>query len=53
VCLESGPCGALLAVLPCGHRCVCGGCAAALLQQQRKCPKCRQEMTGALRVCDE
>jgi hypothetical protein len=24
VCLESGPPAALLAVLPCGHRCVCG-----------------------------
>jgi hypothetical protein len=45
----------LLAVVPCGHRCVCARCAAVLAVAaplKRKCPACLEPLHGALRVRD-
>lgn len=43
VCLESRP---QVAVIPCGHVCLCTECA----QQQEKCPMCRGPVNATLRL---
>ena len=43
VCLDEAKSHALV---PCGHRCVCGPCGERLGQ----CPVCRQAVTMAMRV---
>ena len=43
VCLDEAKSHALV---PCGHRCVCGPCGVRLGQ----CPVCRQAVTMAMRV---
>jgi ankyrin repeat protein len=56
VCLTDLPAQELLLVYPCGHRCVCEGCAAALHAQPpaaRRCPKCRQPLQHTLRVFED
>lgn len=38
-------------LLPCGHKCVCQRCAAALLNEsaaRRACPMCRSPLTGSV-----
>jgi len=42
--------GDLLALLPCGHRCVCREHAAMV--SGGTCPLCRRVVTGAIRVFD-
>ena len=34
------------ALLPCGHKCLCSECAVG----QRRCPLCRSEVEGVVRV---
>jgi len=41
ICLEPSP-NALL--IPCEHKCVCAKCAAECLNQDNKCPLCRQRI---------
>ena len=43
ICLEKA---AVVALIPCGHRCVCEGCAPSL----RSCPMCRQPVREAKRI---
>ena len=43
VCLDEAKSHALV---PCGHRCVCGPCSERLAQ----CPVCRQAVTMSMRV---
>ena len=38
------------AFVPCGHRCVCEGCSAAILASSRACPICCLACTGVMRV---
>ena len=42
------------AVHPCGHRCLCIGCANELLarSEKAKCPMCRGEAEGFLKIYD-
>lgn len=50
VCLSCPPASALL---PCGHRCVCEACAAAVLAARPlppRCPLCRGAVEGACRI---
>lgn len=49
VCLENEK---RLAMVPCGHRCLCFACAKQL-QKPYKCPVCRAAITSALRVFNE
>jgi hypothetical protein len=45
----------LSALFPCGHRCVCGTCAGALMAKPaaaRECPLCSVAVLGAMRVFD-
>jgi hypothetical protein len=45
VCLDDVAAETLRFLVPCGHRCVCADCAAALLAmpaEARRCPKCRE-----------
>ena len=44
VCLEGE---AVLAIMPCGHRCVCEGCATL---QIPRCPMCRQPVENFKRI---
>ena len=44
VCLEAK---AVLAVMPCGHQCVCEGCATV---QMTQCPMCRQPVEDFKRI---
>ena len=44
VCLEGE---AVVAILPCGHRCVCEGCATL---QMTQCPMCRQPVQDMKRI---
>jgi hypothetical protein len=50
LCLERMPTRSLLALVPCGHRCVCAEHAADVVGRQ--CPLCRREAREALRVFD-
>ena len=50
VCLRTLPARTLLALVPCGHRCVCSEDAAAVVG--RTCPICRREVREAIRVFD-
>ena len=36
------------ALVPCGHRCLCGRCSEAIADKQ--CPVCRQGFVAVLRV---
>ena len=48
VCRDAPP---EFAMLPCGHRCCCAGCAEALRQRgQRKCPVCRAFVEGTCHI---
>ncbi len=50
ICHESKSRHELLALVPCGHRCVCGGCASAMVN--KPCPLCRSNTMMAMRVFD-
>ena len=50
ICLHKFSLGNLLALIPCGHRCVCPEHAAMV--SGGPCPLCRQVVTGAIRVYD-
>lgn len=38
------------AFAPCGHQCVCMACAQRVMEQNRRCPVCREPCTGFLRI---
>ena len=50
ICFERKETRDLLALVPCGHRCVCGGCASAMVN--KPCPLCRSNTMMAMRVFD-
>ena len=50
ICLKAEELGKLLALVPCGHRCVCADCSALVVGHH--CPVCRTEATQAIRVFD-
>jgi len=50
ICLKAEEVGKLLALVPCGHRCVCAQCSALVVG--RTCPVCRTEARQAIRVFD-
>jgi len=42
---------ATMAFVPCGHKCVCAGCAKQLPKtQRRRCPQCRREATDIIKI---
>jgi interleukin-1 receptor-associated kinase 4 len=48
--LKAEEVGKLLALVPCGHRCICADCSALVVR--RNCPVCRTEARQAIRVFD-
>jgi hypothetical protein len=52
ICLKAEEVSKLLALVPCGHRCVCAECSAPVsaLVVGRTCPVCRTEARQAIRV---
>jgi hypothetical protein len=55
VCLDETLLDDMLLLVPCGHRCACGACAAALLARplaRRMCPICSTAVSGMMRVFD-
>ena len=50
ICLKTEKLGQLLALVPCGHRCVCADCSALVVG--RTCPVCRTQAREAIRVFD-
>ena len=50
ICLERTAKDRLLALVPCGHKCVCAGCADRLVR--KPCPICRKKVREVLRVYD-
>jgi hypothetical protein len=50
ICLQKTPLRSLLALVPCGHRCVCAAHAQEV--RGRQCPMCRQNVTDAIRIYD-
>jgi interleukin-1 receptor-associated kinase 4 len=50
ICLKAEELGKLLALVPCGHRCVCADCSALVVGHT--CPVCRTEARQAIRVFD-
>jgi hypothetical protein len=38
------------AMIPCGHLCVCEGCAVVLVQKRSECIICRTPVNGQLKV---
>jgi hypothetical protein len=42
----------LLAIIPCGHRCVCNVCAPILVLSRKRCPVCRGKITRSIRIFD-
>jgi hypothetical protein len=56
ICLLDVPKEELHLLMLCGHRCVCGECAAVLMARppaSRLCPKCRKPVVHAAPVFDE
>jgi hypothetical protein len=51
ICLKAEELGKLLALVPCGHRCVCSDCSA-LVVGRTTCPVCPTEARQAIRVFD-
>ena len=49
VCMNSA---ATHALVPCGHRIVCNGCASTVMEEggTKRCPVCRKTVTGTLRI---
>ena len=47
ICMTKGQ---TTALIPCGHKSFCGGCATDLLVHKKRCPVCRVEITGKLFV---
>ena len=47
VCLSAPPDTALL---PCGHLCMCGACAARVMASTRRCPLCRLAAQTSSRI---
>jgi hypothetical protein len=55
VCFEDVLVADVLALFPCGHRCVCEACAGLLQARPvatRNCPVCSKPVAGAMRVFD-
>jgi hypothetical protein len=52
ICFLKLPLHELRLLAPCGHRCVCGDCAGALLAAARGCPFCGVPVICATRVFD-
>jgi hypothetical protein len=52
ICFLRLPVAELRLLAPCGHRCVCGACAGALLAASRGCPICGVTVVYATRVFD-
>jgi hypothetical protein len=55
VCLDDVAMAQLHALFPCGHRCLCGSCAATLMAAApaaRCCPKCRAAVVGSAQIFD-
>jgi serine/threonine protein kinase len=50
ICLKAEELGKLLALVPCGHRCVCADCSTLVVGHT--CPVCRTETRQAIRVFD-
>mmetsp|Transcript_51584 Transcript_51584/g.85471 ORF Transcript_51584/g.85471 Transcript_51584/m.85471 type:complete len:210 (+) Transcript_51584:71-700(+) len=40
------------AMVPCGHKCVCEGCAQAIQSSSNQCPVCRGNIQSVLKVFD-
>ena len=38
------------AFMPCGHKCVCSGCAGVLMSSTCRCPLCNSPSTSAIRI---
>ena len=36
--------------VPCGHQCLCGGCAETVMKTSHKCPICMQELLMAMKI---
>eukprot|EP00743_Colponemidia_sp_Colp-15_P007185 GILK01007759.1.p1 GENE.GILK01007759.1~~GILK01007759.1.p1 ORF type:complete len:1050 (+),score=162.39 GILK01007759.1:338-3151(+) len=47
VCMDAPP---VLAIIPCGHRCLCVSCGDLLLRQQEACPLCRKPVEKVLHI---
>jgi hypothetical protein len=43
---------AVMALVPCGHKCVCPGCCTRLRADSAKCPICRARIDAAIHVHD-
>jgi len=43
---------AFMALVPCGHKCVCTGCCTRLRSESAKCPICRARIHAAIHVHD-
>ncbi len=53
ICFGELPAADVVALVPCGHRCVCEPCAAALLRSNKRlCPYCEVPAASWLRVYD-
>jgi hypothetical protein len=50
ICLKAEEVGKLLALVPCGHRCVCADCSTLVVGHT--CPVCRTEARQAILVFD-
>ena len=50
ICLKAVEVGKLLALVPCGHRCICDDCSALVVGHH--CPVCRTEARQVILVFD-
>lgn len=41
---------ATIAIVPCGHLCMCQDCATELATREETCPLCRGQVTGTLKI---
>jgi Development and cell death domain/Zinc finger, C3HC4 type (RING finger) len=52
ICLELQSLGDMVALVPCGHRCICAMCSATKILPGVPCPKCRQQVMFGIKVFD-
>ena len=44
---------AVAACMPCGHLCICEVCQKERAAQLKKCPQCKNDITGAVNILGE
>ena len=53
ICMEVCQVSDMMALIPCGHRCICLLCSQVNILPGTDCPKCRAQTMFAIRIWDD